>query len=185
MDIIEVLLVSVGLAMDAFAVSLCKGLSMKRLSLKKVFVIGLYFGLFQSIMPLIGYLLASSIGNIIINVDHWIVFILLIIIGGNMISEALTKEVTTNNDKVDFNTMVILSLATSVDALALGITFAFLKVDIFKAITLIGLITFLLCLIGVKIGHKFGNKYEKKTQFIGGLILIFMGFKILFEHCLH
>lgn len=185
MDIIEVLLVSVGLAMDAFAVSLCKGLSMKRLSLKKVFLIALYFGLFQSIMPLIGYLLASSIGNIIINVDHWIVFILLIIIGGNMISEALSKEVTTNNDKVDFNTMVILSLATSVDALALGITFAFLKVDIFKAITLIGLITFLLCLIGVKMGHKFGNKYEKKAQFIGGLILIFMGFKILFEHCLH
>lgn len=182
MGIIEIILVSISLAMDAFAVSICKGLSMKKMNWKKALIIGGYFGIFQAIMPVIGYLLGSGFNALITNIDHWIVFILLVFIGGNMIKESFCKEEGDGNDSVDFKTMIILALATSIDALAVGITFAFLKVNVFIAFSLIGIITFMLCVLGVKVGNRFGDKYENKAEFAGGLILILIGLKILLEH---
>lgn len=182
MSIIELILISIGLAMDALAVSICKGLSMKKFSLKKPIIIGLYFGIFQGLMPLIGYLLGHSFEKYITSIDHWVAFILLFIIGFNMIKEVLSDENNTYNDKVDFKTMLPLAIATSIDALAVGITFAFLKVNIIPAILLITIITLIISVIGVKIGNTFGNKYEKKAQIAGGIILIIIGIKILLEH---
>lgn len=182
MGIIEIILVSISLAMDAFAVSICKGLSMKKMNWKKALIIGGYFGIFQTLMPVIGYFLGYGFNALITNIDHWIVFALLLFIGGNMIKESFSKEENTANDSIDFKTMVILAIATSIDALAVGITFAFLKVNVFIAFSLIGLITFALCVLGVKIGNRFGDKYESKAEFAGGLILIFIGLKILLEH---
>ena len=182
MGVIEILLISIGLAMDAFAVSICKGLSMKKKNWKKAGIIGLYFGIFQAGMPLIGYFLGSTFANFVINVDHWIAFILLGFIGVNMIKEALSKECDSLNDNVDFKTMIILAIATSIDALAIGVTFAFLKVNVVLAVSSIGIITCILSVVGVKIGNVFGDKYENKAQFAGGLILILLGTKILLEH---
>ncbi|MBQ3020764.1 MAG: manganese efflux pump [Bacilli bacterium] len=182
MGIIEILLTSLGLAMDAFAVAVCKGLSMKKFDKKKSLIIGIYFGVFQGLMPLIGYLLGTTFQSLITSIDHWIAFILLGFIGGNMLKEGLSKECEKNNDKVDFKTMLPLAIATSIDALAVGITFAFLKVNIVFAVLSIGIITFVMSYIGVKIGNKFGNKYEKKAQLLGGIILILIGTKILLEH---
>ena len=182
MRIIEILLTSVGLAMDAFAVSVCKGLSLKKFNVKKGLIVGLYFGLFQGLMPLIGYLLGSFFESIIVSIDHWVAFVLLGIIGINMIKEAISEECECVNDKVDFKTMLPLAIATSIDALAIGITMAFLKVNIIIAVLSIGIITFVLSFIGVWIGNKFGNKYEKKAQIFGGIVLIFLGIKILLEH---
>ena len=182
MGIIEILLTSLGLAMDAFAVAVCKGLSMKKFNKKKGLIIGIYFGVFQGLMPLIGYLLGTTFQSLITSIDHWIAFILLGFIGGNMLKEGLSKECEKNNDKVDFKTMLPLAIATSIDALAVGITFAFLKVNIVFAVLSIGIITFVMSYIGVKIGNKFGNKYEKKAQLLGGIILILIGTKILLEH---
>lgn len=182
MGVIEILLISIGLAMDAFAVSICKGLSMKKMNWKKAGIIGLYFGIFQAGMPLIGYFLGSTFANFVINVDHWIAFILLGLIGVNMIKEALSKECDSLNDNVDFKTMIILAIATSIDALAIGVTFAFLKVNVVLAVSSIGIITCILSVVGVKIGNVFGDKYENKAQFAGGLILILLGTKILLEH---
>ena len=183
MGILEIILVGLGVAMDAFAVSVCKGLSMKTLDWKKAIVIALYFGIFQMLMPAIGYFLGTAFEGIVTSVDHWIAFILLALIGGNMIKEAFSKEGSEKcNDCVDFKTMVILAIATSIDALAVGITFAFLQTNILLAMTVIGVITFIISLMGVKIGNKFGNKYEKKAEFIGGFILILIGIKILLEH---
>lgn len=182
MGILEIFLIGVGLSMDAFAVSVCKGLSMKKLDWKKAIIIALYFGVFQAVMPVIGYLLGTTFENLVTQIDHWIAFILLGIIGANMIKEALGKESENSNDKVDFKTMIVLAIATSIDALAVGITFAFLKTEILSAVTMIGIITFILSLIGVKIGNKFGDKYEKKAEFLGGVILILIGVKILIEH---
>ena len=182
MGVIEILLISIGLAMDAFAVSICKGLSMKKMNWKKAGIIGLYFGIFQAGMPLIGYFLGSTFANFVINVDHWIAFILLGFIGVNMIKEALSKECDSLNDNVDFKTMIILAIATSIDALAIGVTFAFLKVNVVLAVSSIGIITCILSVVGVKIGNVFGDKYENKAQFAGGLILILLGTKILLEH---
>lgn len=179
MSIIEIILISLGLAMDAFAVSVCKGLSMKKMSWKKAIIVGLYFGIFQALMPLIGYFLGSTFRSVVTQIDHWIAFILLSAIGINML---LVKNEEQHNDKVDFKTMSVLALATSIDALAIGITFAFLKVDVFLAVSIIGIITFVACMIGVKIGNKFGDKYERKAELVGGIILILMGIKILFEH---
>lgn len=163
MNFLEILLISIGLSMDAFAVSICKGLSMKKLNLKKVFIIGMYFGLFQGLMPVIGYLLGTTFENFITKIDHWIAFILLLIIGANMLKEALDKDSELSNDKVDFKTMIILALATSIDALAVGITFSFLKVNLILSTLTIGIITFIVSSLGVVIGNKFGNKYEKKS----------------------
>ena len=179
---LEILLISIGLAMDAFAVSICKGLSLKTMSWKKAIIVGLYFGFFQALMPLIGYFLGSTFESVVTKVDHWIAFILLGIIGINMIKEAFGNDEENQNDKVDFKTMIMLAIATSIDALAVGITFAFFKVNMVIATIMIGIVTFAICVIGVKIGNKFGDKYERKAEVVGGIILIFMGIKILLEH---
>lgn len=182
MGAIEILLISIGLAMDAFAVSVCKGLAMKKMSWKKAIIIGLYFGIFQAVMPVIGYFLGTTFERFITNVDHWIAFILLVGIGINMVKEAFDKESENRNDNVDVKTMLVLSIATSIDALAIGITFACLKIHIVMPVIAIGLITFIISVIGVKIGNRFGDKYEKKAEIMGGVILILLGIKILLEH---
>ena len=182
MSELEILLVSIGLAMDAFAVSICKGLSMKAMNWKKAIIIALYFGVFQALMPAIGYLLGATFQELVTKIDHWVAFALLTFIGINMSKEAFAKEKDSYTDSVEFKSMVILAIATSIDALAVGITFAFLKVNLIIATIMIGIVTFLICLIGVKIGNKFGNKYERKAEAVGGLILILMGTKILIEH---
>lgn len=182
MNTLGILLIGIGLAMDAFAVSVCKGLSMKKMNWKKAIIIGGYFGLFQGLMPLIGYFLGVGFQDKVTNIDHWIAFVLLAIIGANMIKEAFSKEEETKNDKVNFKEMVVLAIATSIDALAVGITFAFLEINIIFAILIIGIITFCISMAGVKIGNIFGNKYEKRAQITGGVILILMGAKILLEH---
>lgn len=182
MGILEITLVAIGLAMDAFAVSICKGLSMKKMSWKKALIIGGYFGIFQGLMPVIGYFFGTSFENLVTKIDHWIAFVLLGMIGINMLKEAFSDEKENRNDDVKFKTMLILALATSIDALAVGISFAFLKTNILIASLQIAVITFIISIIGVKIGNKFGDKYEKKAEILGGLILILMGTKILLEH---
>lgn len=182
MSFIDLTLIALGLAMDAFAVSIGKGLSMKKLQYKNAVITGLYFGAFQGLMPLIGYFLGKNFENLITSIDHWIAFILLSIIGINMIRETIKNEEENINDKFDFKTMLPLAIATSIDALAIGVTFAFLKINIFTSILLIGIITFVTSSIGVIIGKKFGDKFEKSTQVIGGIILIAIGAKILLEH---
>ena len=182
MGLTEIIILSIGLSMDAFAVAMCKGLSMKKMSWKKAMIIALYFGIFQAVMPLIGYGLGIKFQQSIANIDHWIAFILLTIIGINMLKEIWSEAESESNDNIDFKSMIVLAIATSIDALAIGITFAFLKCNIVFSVTCIGIITFLLSLIGVKIGNIFGAKYEKKAQLIGGLILILLGIKILLEH---
>ena len=182
MGAIEILLISIGLAMDAFAVSVCKGLAMKKMSWKKAIIIGLYFGIFQAVMPVIGYFLGTTFERFITNVDHWVAFILLVGIGINMVKEAFDKESENRNDNVDMKTMLVLSIATSIDALAIGITFACLKIQIVMPVITIGLITFIISVIGVKIGNRFGDKYGKKAEIMGGVILILLGIKILLEH---
>lgn len=167
MEFIEIILISVALGMDAFAVSICKGLSMKKMNWRKAIIIGVYFGGFQAIMPMLGYFLGSRFEAIVTSIDHWIAFGLLSIIGGNMIKEALGKNDESCNDDTSFQTMIMLAIATSIDALAVGITFAFLKVNLILAVSLIGTITFFLSLIGVKVGNQFGNKYEKKAELVG------------------
>ena len=182
MGAIEILLISIGLAMDAFAVSVCKGLAMKKMSWKKAIIIGLYFGIFQAVMPVIGYFLGTTFERFITYVDHWVAFILLVGIGINMVKEAFNKESENRNDNVDVKTMLVLSIATSIDALAIGITFACLKIQIVMPVITIGLITFIISVIGVKIGNRFGDKYGKKAEIMGGVILILLGIKILLEH---
>lgn len=187
MGIIELLLIAVGLSMDAFAVSVCKGLAMKQCTFRKAWIVGLYFGGFQALMPLAGYLLGVQFKDAITSVDHWIAFILLAIIGGSMIKEArqdgcgdTCSEHT--DDSLDFKTMIGLAVATSIDALAVGVTFAFLHVNIVPAVSFIGVITFTISAAGVKIGNVFGTKYQSKAEFAGGVILILIGCKILLEH---
>ena len=182
MGLLEIFFIGVGLAMDAFAVSVCKGLSMKKLDWKKAIIIALYFGIFQAGMPVIGYFLGSTFENLVTKVDHWIAFILLAAIGANMIKEAFSNETEDENDNVDFKTMIVLAIATSIDALAVGITFAFFKINLLLAIAIIGITTFVISLLGVKIGNKFGSKYESKAEIAGGIVLILMGLKILLEH---
>ena len=182
MGFVEILLIAIGLGMDSFAVSKCKGLSMKKMSWKKALKIGLYFGIFQALMPAIGYLLGTNFESFITSIDHWIAFILLGIIGINMIKEAFSEDCEKINDDVDFKTMCVLGIATSIDALAIGITFAFLKVNLILALIIIGIVAFTLSFFGVKIGNVFGDKYQKKAEILGGIILILMGLKILLEH---
>ena len=180
MNIIDILFIGLGLSMDAFAVSVCKGLAMKKMNIKKALVCSLYFGVFQALMPLIGYFLGSGFKNVVSSVDHWIAFVLLGIIGINMIKEAKFCEVV--NDAMDVKTMLTLAVATSIDALAIGVTFAFLKVSIIPAISIIGTTTFVCCFIGVKLGSIFGEKLKTKAEIAGGVVLILMGTKILIEH---
>ena len=182
MSILEIFLIGISLAMDAFAVSICKGLSMKKINWKKAIIIGLYFGGFQALMPLIGYLLGEAFESLVTQIDHWIIFILLFIIGLNMIRESFQDESKNINDNVSFKIMIVLAIATSIDALAVGITFAFLEVNILLSVLIIGIITFIISLLGVKIGNKFGDKYENKAELLGGIILILIGVKILLEH---
>lgn len=183
MGIVEIIAISIGLAMDAFSVSICKGLAMKKMNWKKAVIIGLYFGGFQALMPLIGYVLGVGFESKITQIDHWIAFILLLIIGGKMIIETLKNEDNTSyNDSIGVKVMLILAIATSIDALAVGITLAFLNTNIILPVFFIGIITFVLSIIGVKIGNIFGDKYEKKAELVGGVILILIGTKILLEH---
>ncbi len=182
MSLTELFLIAVGLSMDAFAVSICKGLSMQKMNRKNALVIGLYFGGFQGIMPFLGYLLGSRFQDAIASYDHWIAFILLAVIGGNMIKESTDKELENLDSSVAFKDMVILAIATSIDALAVGVTFAFLKVQIVPAVSFIGVITFFLSVVGVKVGTIFGSRYKSKAEFVGGFILLLIGAKILVEH---
>ena len=179
---IEIFLVGISLAMDAFAVAVCKGLSLKKINIKNSLIIGIYFGFFQGLMPIVGFILGISFQEIITQLDHWIVFVLLGVIGTNMIKDSFSKERETLNDNINFKTMFPLALATSIDALAVGITFSFLKVNIIKASLIITTTTFLISIIGVIIGNKVGNKLEKKAEFFGGLVLLVIGLKILLEH---
>ena len=181
MGFIEIFLIGLGLAMDAFAVSICKGLSVKQLKAKNALTCGVYFGGFQALMPLIGFILGVQFKDKIESIDHWIAFVLLAFIGFNMIKEAFGEEESCNND-FSFKAMIPLAVATSIDALAVGVTFAFLSVNIVYAITIIGITTFIIAMIGVKIGHIFGIKYKKNAEIAGGAILILMGIKILLEH---
>lgn len=182
MGFIEIFLTALGLSMDACATSICKGLSMKKYNIKKGLIIGLYFGIFQGLMPVIGYLLGTSFENFITKIDHWVAFVLLSTIGAKMIFDAFSNDKDSTNDSVDFKTMLPLAVATSIDALAIGITLAFLKVNIILSAIIIGITTFIMSFLGSKLGNKFGSKYEKKAQILGGIILIFLGIKILLEH---
>ncbi len=182
MELFELFLIALGLSMDAFAVSICKGLSVQKLQVKHMVLAGAYFGVFQAVMPLIGYVLGSQFQSYIVNVDHWIAFVLLAVIGMSMIREALSKEEEEVNCSFDVKTMVLLAVATSIDALAVGVTFAFLKVDILPAVSFIGVITFCLSMAGVKIGHVFGARFKSKAELFGGVVLILIGLKILLEH---
>ena len=179
---IELLLIGVGLSMDAFAVSICKGLAMRRVNKKQAFVIGLFFGGFQALMPALGYLLGSQFESMITQIDHWIAFVLLGIIGSSMIKESREDEEEEISASFDVKTMLALAVATSIDALAVGVTFAFLHVNIVWAVTFIGCTTFVLSAIGVKAGNVFGMKYKSRAELAGGVILILMGIKILLEH---
>lgn len=181
------LLMGVGLSMDAFAVSICKGLSMRKVNKKQCLVIGLFFGGFQALMPFIGWVLGSQFEQYITSIDHWIAFILLGFIGGKMVVEAIREkdeavEVGKMDPPLDLKEMFILAIATSIDALAVGITFAFLQVPIVEAISIIGITTFVISVIGVYVGNFFGNRYKKKAELVGGMILILIGVKILLEH---
>ena len=184
MSLFELFLIAVGLSMDAFAVSICKGLAMKKCTVKKSVIVGLWFGIFQAGMPLIGYILGVQFQELITSIDHWIAFVLLGIIGGNMIKEALGKDEDDDeaDESLDMKTMFGLAVATSIDALAVGVTFAFLRVNIVPAVSFIGICTFTISAIGVKIGNIFGTKYKSKAELAGGIILILMGTKILLEH---
>ncbi len=186
MGFAELFLIGVGLSMDAFAVSVCKGLNMHgKINFKHAGVIALFFGGFQAIMPLIGYFLGMGFEKYITRIDHWIAFLLLGFIGGKMIVEAIKEwnEVDKQEeDKLDIKELFVLAVATSIDALAVGITFAFLNVNIWSAISIIGTTTFVLSVIGVVIGNKFGSKYKSKAELVGGIILVLMGVKILLEH---
>lgn len=183
MGIIELLLIAIGLSMDAFAVSVCKGLATKSLKVKHYFIVGLWFGGFQALMPTIGYFLGSAFEQYITQIDHWIAFILLSIIGINMIKESFGDEEDTN-DSFAVRTMFLIAVATSIDALAVGITFAFMIKELAHllfAVCSIGVTTFLLSMIGLKVGNIFGTRYKAKAELTGGIILIIIGIKILLE----
>ena len=184
MGLLELLLIALGLSMDAFAASLCKGMSMKKRNPHHSAVIALFFGGFQAAMPLIGWLLGTQFESYITAVDHWIAFGLLAFIGGKMIYEALIKETCPTEDEnaLRIKGLLLLAVATSIDALAVGVTFAFLQVSIIPAVTFIGVVTFVLSYIGVFIGHKFGASLKTKAELAGGLVLILIGIKILLEH---
>lgn len=168
--------------MDAFAVSVCKGLAMPKCTFKKAAIVGLWFGGFQALMPAIGYVLGAQFQEAIASIDHWIAFVLLALIGGNMIHEALDNDEEEADASLDVKTMFLLAVATSIDALAIGITFAFLKVNIIPAVCFIGIVTFIISFAGVKIGNVFGARYKNKAEIVGGVILILLGLKILLEH---
>ena len=183
----ELLSLAIGVSMDAFAVSICKGLCMKKSSLKACVICGSWFGGFQALMPLIGFFLGSLFAKYIVAVDHWVAFVLLAIIGANMLKEAFTKDececCDASGADLSFKTMFVMAIATSIDALAVGISLAMAgNVNIFTAIALIGVFTFFMSAVGVQIGNIFGSRFEKPAQIAGGVILVLLGAKILLEH---
>lgn len=187
--IIELVLLGAGLAMDAFAVSICKGLGMKKVNYRHAFVIALFFGGFQALMPVIGWLLGSQLQSFITPIDHWIAFGLLAFIGGKMLWDAFHDDEDGKGEscgcgeqKLDIPELFVLAIATSIDALAVGITFAFLNVNIVVAVAIIGVVTFVISFAGVSIGNRFGSRYEKPSTIVGGVVLILIGLKILAEH---
>ncbi len=184
MDLVTLFLLAVGLSMDAFAVSICKGLAMKKISFKQAAIVGLWFGGFQALMPALGFLLGTTFASFVNVVADWIAFILLALIGGNMIKEALSGEEEEANASLDFKTMLLLAVATSIDAFAVGVSFAFMEIGslIIQAVLFIGVITFVLSMVGVKVGNVFGTKYKSKAELAGGIILILLGVKIILEH---
>ena len=182
MSLLSLFVLAVGLSMDAFAVAVCKGLATQQIDTKKTVTVGLWFGGFQALMPVIGYLLGSTFEQYIVAFDHWIAFVLLGLIGINMIREAHSNDEEECDDSFGFRPMLVMAIATSIDALAVGITFAFLHVNIIAAASFIGVTTFLLSSIGVRIGNHFGAKYKAPAELAGGIILILIGTKILLEH---
>lgn len=184
MKLLELFIIAIGLSMDAFAVAVCRGLNMRRMSFRNALIIGLYFGVFQALMPLIGYFIGGTFARYIERFDHWIAFVLLAVIGGKMISESLShdEDEPTDGGDVSFRTMLPLAVATSIDALMVGVSFAFLKVQIVPAVLFIGIVTLVLSMIGVWIGKLFGDRFRSKAELIGGIILVLMGLKILLEH---
>ena len=188
MTVFEIFLFGVGLSMDAFAVSICKGLAMRKVNKKQMFLIALFFGGFQALMPLIGFLLGNTFAKKITAYDHWIAFILLLYVGGKMIVEAIKEwkdedRVTEMDPPIDLKELTLLAIATSIDALACGVTFSFYEsFNILKAILIIGVTTFVISAGGVYVGNIFGNKFKAKAQLLGGFILLFLGVKILLEH---
>lgn len=182
MSLFALFVTAVGLSMDAFAVSVCKGLALKKINFKNACIVGLWFGGFQALMPLLGYLLGSRFKRSVEAIDHWIAFVLLFLIGFSMIKEALSKDEEKTDDSLSPKTMFLLAVATSIDALAVGVTYAFLQVAIVPAVSFIGIITFTLSAVGVKVGNTFGLRYKSKAELAGGMILILIGFKILVEH---
>ncbi|MGN0369078.1 MAG: manganese efflux pump MntP family protein [Butyrivibrio sp.] len=191
MDLFTLIFLAIGLSMDAFAVSICKGLAMPKLSFRHMAIVGAWFGGFQALMPLIGYLLGIQFAKLINNIAPWVAFVLLAIIGANMIRESFSKEDKKETDALGFKTMLIMAIATSIDALAVGITFACVPVKIISGsqfintllgVSVIGSTTFLLSMFGVKIGNVFGARYKNKAELAGGIILILLGIKIILEH---
>ena len=184
MDLLTLFLLAVGLSMDAFAVSICKGLAMKKISFRQAAIVGLWFGGFQALMPALGFLLGNSFASLVNVVADWIAFVLLALIGGNMIKEALSKEEEEADASLSFKTMLLLAIATSIDAFAVGVSFAFMEIGslIIPAVLFIGVITFILSMVGVKVGNVFGTKYKSKAELVGGIILILLGVKIILEH---
>jgi putative Mn2+ efflux pump MntP len=182
MGIWELFVIAAGLSMDAFAVAICRGLSLKKMDYSQALITGCFFGGFQALMPLLGYIIGLQFKDYITAIDHWIAFVLLGIIGFNMIRESRCESCENFNETVNLKNLVMMSLATSIDALAVGVTFAFLQVNIVPAVAIIGAITFSISFAGVKIGNLFGTKFKSKAELAGGVILILMGVKILLEH---
>lgn len=186
MGFVEIFLIGIGLSMDAFAVSVCKGLGMHRVNYAHALVIALFFGVFQGLMPVIGWLVGSAFAAYVTAVDHWIAFALLAFVGGKMLWDAFYdeegEEDETTTQKLDLRELFMLAIATSIDALAVGISFSFLQIDIAAAALIIGCTTFVLSLVGVVVGSRFGARFEKPSQIAGGIVLIAIGLKILLEH---
>lgn len=182
MKFFELIVISFGVAMDAFAVSICRGLSMSKMNYKNAFITGGFFGGFQAFMPFLGYILGIQFSDYIVSFDHWVAFALLTVIGINMIKESQDNCCPIDEDAFNLKNLLVLSIATSIDALAIGVTFALLKVNISFAVMTIGIITFITSFIGVKLGHDLGSKCKSKAEILGGFILIAVGTKILLEH---
>lgn len=184
MDLVTLFVLAVGLSMDAFAVSICKGLAMKKITVKQAGIVGLWFGGFQALMPALGFLLGTTFASFVTMIADWISFILLALIGINMIKEALSKEEEEADASLAPKTMFILAVATSIDAFAVGVSFAFMEIGslIFPAVLFIGVITFVLSMVGVKVGNVFGTRYKAKAEIVGGVVLILIGVKIMLEH---
>lgn len=185
MGIAELVLISAGLAMDAFAVSICKGLSLRKFSIKYSITAGLYFGIFQAVMPVAGYLAGSAFSDMLSSVDHWIVFILLCFIGGKMIYESRKCDEDEIDPSFGFRSMIALAIATSIDALAVGVSFAFLDQNIIFAAAVIGIITFVISAAGAGIGNFFGSRFKSRAELAGGLVLVLIGIKILADHMIN